>query len=327
MMIQAGHLLAAIVWWMACTASWAQPVSDTPYPTKPIRLLVASSPGGPNDIIARLIASPWSDLLGRPMVVDNRAGAAGVIATEIAARAVPDGYTLLVGFPGPLIINPLLSEQPPYDAERDFAPIALAVSAPFVLLVNPNVAARSMKELVALARARPGKLNYASGGTGQASHMAMELFRVVAGMDMVHVPYKGAGPAMTALLAAEADMLFAAIPAAIAQVRAQKLRAIAVGGTRRSPLMPDVPTIAESGYSFEAASWYGILAPRKTPEAIVTKLNSTLVAVLKSPAMQSRLNDIAFEVRGNTPREFESFIRAEKSVWAKVIAAAGMKSR
>lgn len=308
-------------------ASWAQPATEAQFPTKPIRLLVASSPGGPNDIIARLIASPWGDLLGRPIVVDNRAGAAGVIATEISARAAPDGYTLLVGFPGPLIINPLLSEQPPYDTERDFAPISLVASAPFVLLINPNVPARTIKELVALARSRPGKLNYASGGTGQASHMAMELFRVVASLDMAHIAYKGAGPAMTAVLAAEADTVFAAIPAAIAQVKAQKLRAIAVGGSKRSPLMPDVPTIVESGYAFDAASWYGILAPRRTPEAIITKLNSTLVTVLKSPAMQTRLTEIAFEVRANTPKEFENFIRTEKGLWAKVVVAAGMKGK
>src|SRR6185503_4470584 len=199
--------------WMVLGCVTPAPVSaaEPQYPNRPIRLIVASTPGGPNDIVARMAATPWGDALGKPIVVDNRAGATGMIGTEMGARAAPDGYTLLVGFPGPLIIAPLMSEKAPYDALKDFAPISLAVSAPFVLIVSPSLPAKSMKELVALAKAQPGKINYASGGAGQSSHMAMELFKLVAGMDLVHVPYKGAGPGMTALIAGEVGAMFAAI--------------------------------------------------------------------------------------------------------------------
>jgi tripartite-type tricarboxylate transporter receptor subunit TctC len=297
------------------------------YPVKPIRLIVASAPGGPNDIVARIVVVPWGELLGRPIVVDNRAGAAGMIATEIGARAAPDGYTLLLGFPGPLIIGPLLSDAPAYDALKDFAPVSLAVSAPFVLLVNPNVPATSMKELVTLAKARPGKLNYASGGTGITSHMAMELFKLVADIDMVHVPYKGAGPGMTALLGAEVAALFAAIPAALPHLKSGRLRALAVGGAARSPLLPDVLTITESGFQFDAASWYGVLAPKHTPRDVVARLHATLIRTLNAPAMQGRLRDIAFEVIASSPDEFSRYLREENAMWSKVIAATGMKAK
>jgi len=304
--------------------SWA---SEPPYPNKPIRLIVATSPGGPNDLIARIVASPWGDALGRVIVVDNRAGAAGMIGTEMAARAAPDGYTLLLGFPGPLIIGPLLSDAPSYHALKDFAPVSLAVSAPFVLLVNPNVPARSMKELVALARARPGKLNYASGGRGISSHMVMELFKLVAAIDMVHVPYKGAGPGMTALLAAEVDAMFAAIPAALPHLKSDRLRALAVGGAQRSALLSGIPTITESGFQFDASSWYGVLAPPKTPPAIVTRLHATLTQTLKAQAMRTQLTEIAFEVNASSPEAFTSHLRAEIATWSKVIAASGLRSK
>lgn len=308
----------------AAQRSWA---ADQPYPIKPIRLIVASSPGGPNDLIARIVSVPWGDALGRAIVVDNRAGAAGMIGSEMAARAAPDGYTLLLGFPGPLIIGPLLSDAPGYDTLRDFAPVSLAVSAPFVLLVNPNVPARSMKELVALARARPGKLNYASGGRGISSHMVMEQFKLVAAIDLVHVPYKGAGPGMTALLAAEADAMFAAIPAALPHLKSERLRALAVGGGQRSSLLPGIPTITESGFQFDASSWYGVLAPTGTPPAIVARLHATLARTLKTQAMRTQLTDIAFEINASSPEAFASHLRAEITTWSKVIAAAGLRSK
>jgi len=298
-----------------------------PYPARPIRLIVASAPGGPNDIIARLAAPAWGEALGGSIVVDNRAGAAGMIATEMAARATPDGYTLLVGFPGPLIIGPLLADKPPYDALKDFAPIALAVSAPFVLLVTPTVPARSMKELVALAKARPGRLNYGSGGAGQSSHMAMELFKLVAAIDLVHVPYKGAAPGLTALLGGEIDAMFAAIPAALPHLKSGRLRALAVGGAERSALLPETPTIKESGFPFDAASWYGILAPKHTPARIVARLNDTLVRTLTAPPMRARLTEIAFDVNASTAQAFADHLRAETVTWSKVIAAAGMRGK
>ena len=318
----AGALLLVVAHALAVAAA------DSPaYPAKPIRLIVASSPGGPNDIIARVVALPWGEALGRPIVVDNRAGAAGMIGTELGARAAPDGYTLLLGFPGPLIIGPLLSEASNIDAVKDFAPVSLAVSAPFVLLVNPQVPAASMQELVALAKARPGKLNFASGGTGISSHMAMELFKLVAGISMVHVPYKGAGPGMAALLGGEVDAIFAAIPAALPHLKSNRLRALAVGGMRRSPLMSEVPTVRESGFQFDVSSWYGVLAPKSTPRGIVARLHATLAQTLNAPAMHRRLDEIAFEIIASSPAEFASHLRAEAATWGKVITAAGLKTK
>jgi tripartite-type tricarboxylate transporter receptor subunit TctC len=322
-----------VEFWMVCgfvaglAPSSIISAAELQYPTRPIRLIVAAAPGGPNDLVARMAATPWGDALGRPIVVDNRAGATGMIGTEIAARAAPDGYTLLMGFPGPLIIAPMLSDKPPYDALKDFAPIALAVSSPFVLLVTPSLPARTMKEFVALAKTQPGKINYASGGAGQSSHMAMELFKLVAGMDVTHVPYKGAGPGMTAMVAGEVGAMFAAIPAAAPHIKANRLRALAVGGAQRSPLLPETPTISESGFQFDAASWYGMLAPGNTPRAIVAKLNETLVQTLTAPTMRARLTEIAFEVNASSPDAFAAHLRQEITTWSKVVAAVGRASR
>ena len=312
---------------MLAFSTGAAGAAESAYPTKPVRLIVASSPGGPNDLLARIVAVPWGEALGRTIVVDNRSGAAGMIATEIAARAVPDGYTLLVGFPGPLIIGPGMSVTPPYDALKDFTAISLMASGPFVLLANPAVPAKTMQELVALAKSQPGKLNYGSGGAGQSSHMAMELFKLVAGIDMVHVPYKGAGPGMTALIGGEVAVMFASIGSAIPHVKSGKLSAISVGGARRQAALPNVPTIKESGFPFDAASWYGIVAPRNLAQPIVSRLHSTLTAALNAPAMQSRLSDLGFEVNASTPAEFTEHLRNETAVWGKVIAATGMRNK
>lgn len=324
----AGHLPCAIG---ACCGLFAlgetASAAEQPYPHKPIRLIVASSPGGPNDLVARMVAVPWGELLGRPIVIDNRAGAAGIIGTELVARAAPDGYTLLVGFPGPLIIAPLLNASAPYDTLKDFAPVSLAVSAPFVLLVHPGVPAKSVQELVALARARPGKINYASGGTGIGSHLAMELLNHITATRMVHVPYKGAGPGLTALMAAEVDAMFIALGSVLSHIKTEKVRALAVGGEKRFPLLPQLPTVSESGYRFNASSWYGILAPRNTPRAIVGRLHATLTQTLETPPMKARLTDMAFEVIGSTSDEFTQLIREEVATWRKVINAAGLKGQ
>jgi len=300
--------------------------ADAAYPTKPIRLIVASSPGGPNDLVARAIGPPWSDRLGRPIVIDNRAGAAGAIGTEIVARAAPDGHTLLLGFQGPLAIAPNLVGTP-YDSLRDFAPVSLVVSAPFLLLAHPRVPAHSLKELIALAKFRPGKLNYASGGTGIGSHLSMELLLHVAGARMTHVPYKGAGPGLAALIAGEVDAMFASVSAAIAHVRAERLRALAVGGNKRSALLPDLPTVRESGFPVSAASWYGVLAPRGTPQLIISRLHRTLVEVVNAPATKSRLSDLAFEVSTSTPQELAQLIRDEMATWNKLITDLGLKGK
>ena len=245
----------------------------------------------------------------------------------MVAKALPDGYTLLLGFSGPLVIVPQIAVNTPYDSAKDFAPISLAASAPYVLLVHPGVAARSVKELVALAKAQPGKLNFASGGTGVGIHMAGELFNLAAGVKITHVPYKGAGPGMTALMAGEVDMMFNGLSAALPQVKAGRLRALALGGDKRSALMSDLPTIAESGYQFNTAGWYGPLAPRGTPRAIVMKLHDTLLQTLKMPQVRDRLTEIAVEVNGSSSEEFAELIRRELATWGKVVEAAGLKGK
>jgi tripartite-type tricarboxylate transporter receptor subunit TctC len=314
--------LAALA--LLAAASFSAGAAEPGYPTKPIRFIVSSAPGGPNDAVARVLEQPWGESLGRPLVIDNRAGAAGIIATEIAARAPPDGYTVLLGFQGPLAIAPHLGSVP-YDSMKDLAPVSLVVTSPFVLLVNPRSPAATVQEWIKLAQSRPGKLNFASGGRGTGSHLSMELLGSVAGARMVHVPYKGAGPAITALLAGEVDVMFAAISAALGHLKADRLRGIAVGGDRRSPLLPALPTLIESGYPVGAASWYAVLVPRATPKPIVTKLNATLTGVLQQGAIRARLVDMAFDVKASTPDELTALLRAELETWRKVVADLGLK--
>jgi tripartite-type tricarboxylate transporter receptor subunit TctC len=303
------------------------PAAAQPYPNKPIRVIAPSSAGGPVDVIARILAPAWSEALGQPMVIDNRAGAAGQIGTEMAAKALPDGYTVLLGFSGPLVIVPQINVSTPYDTLKDFAPVSLVAAAPYVLLVHPNVAAKTVKELVALAKAQPGKLNFASGGTGVGIHMAGELFNLTTGVKITHVPYKGAGPGMTALLASEVDMMFNGLSAALPQVKAGRLRALALGGEKRSALMPELPTIAESGYQFNTSGWYGPMVAKDTPRAIIMKLNSTLLQALKQPQVRDRLNDIAVEAIGSTPEEYTALLRRELATWGRVVEATGLKGK
>ena len=303
------------------------PAAAQQYPNKPIRVIAPSSAGGPVDVIARILAPAWSEALGQPMVIDNRAGAAGQIGTEMAAKALPDGYTVLLGFSGPLVIVPQINVSTPYDTLKDFAPVSLVAAAPYVLLVHPNVAAKTVKELVALAKAQPGKLNFASGGTGVGIHMAGELFNLTTGVKITHVPYKGAGPGMTALLASEVDMMFNGLSAALPQVKAGRLRALALGGEKRSALMPELPTIAESGYQFNTSGWYGPMVAKDTPRAIIMKLNSTLLQALKQPQVRDRLNDIAVEAIGSTPEEYTALLRRELATWGRVVEATGLKGK
>ena len=303
------------------------PAAAQPYPNKPIRVIAPSSAGGPVDVIARILAPAWSEALGQPMVIDNRAGAAGQIGTEMVAKALPDGYTVLLGFSGPLVIVPQINVSTPYDTLKDFAPVSLVAAAPYVLLVHPNVAAKTVKELVALAKAQPGKLNFASGGTGVGIHMAGELFNLTTGVKITHVPYKGAGPGMTALLAGEVDMMFNGLSAALPQVKGGRLRALALGGEKRSALMPELPTIAESGYQFNTSGWYGPMVAKDTPRAIIMKLNSTLLQALKQPQVRDRLNDIAVEAIGSTPEEYTALLRRELATWGRVVEATGLKGK
>ena len=295
------------------------------YPNRPIRMIAPSSAGGPVDVIARALSVSLGDMLGQQIVVDNRAGAAGLIGAEIVAKSAPDGYTLLMGFSGPLAIVPHLVKSVPYDTNRDFTPITLAASAPYVLLVHPSLPVKSVKELIDFAKSQPGKLNFASGGTGVGIHMAGELFNVAAGVKITHVPYKGAGPGMTALLAGEVNMMFNGLSAALPQVKAGRLRALAVGGDKRSALLPDLPTVAESGLQFNTSGWYGVLGPAGLPRALVTRLRNDTLRALAAPETKERLSALAVETIGSTPEEFAALLKQEYAQWGKVVKAAGIK--
>jgi tripartite-type tricarboxylate transporter receptor subunit TctC len=312
----------------AALVSMAQAqVPSSPFPNRPIRLIAPSSAGGPVDVIARIVAQGLAEQMGQQIVIDNRAGAAGLIGAELVAKSAPDGYTLLFGFSGPLAIVPNLNDATPYDTLKDFAPVTLAASAPYVLLVHPGMPVKSVKELVALARSQPGKLNYASGGTGTGIHMAGELFNLAAGVQIQHLPYKGAAPAQTALMAGEASMMFNGLSPALPFVKSGKLRALAVGGVKRTPLLPEVPTVAESGFDFHTTGWYGIVAPRGTPRPIVNKVRGDTVRALAAPEVKDKLTALAVEGIGSTPEEFAALLREEMQKWAKVIKAAGLKAK
>ncbi|MBI3044487.1 MAG: tripartite tricarboxylate transporter substrate binding protein [Betaproteobacteria bacterium] len=297
------------------------------YPVKPVRMIVPGAPGGLTDLGARILSPRLAELLGQPVVVDSRSGAAGLIACDLVAKAAPDGYTLLFGFSGPLVIVPHLNESTPYDTLKDFAPVALVATAPYVLVVNPKVPAKLVKELIALARSRPGKLNFASGGVGTGIHMAAELLNLSAGTQIVHVTYKSALPALTAILAGEVDMMFIGLTQALPHIKAGRLRALAVGSAKRSPAFPELPTVSESGFQFSASGWYGVLAPRNTPRPLVTKLHETLATVVGTAEVRDRMTANALEVEHATPEQFGAFLRNEMATWAGVVKAAGLKRK
>lgn len=301
--------------------------SAAPYPNRPIRMIAPSGAGGPVDVICRAVSQGLGEVLGQQLVVENRVGAAGLIGTETVVKSAPDGYTLLFGFSGPLAIVPNLNPNTPYDPQRDLVAISQVAAAPYVLLVHPSVPAKSVKQLVTLAKSRPGKMNFGSGGTGVGIHMAGELFKVAAGVNIVHVPYKGAAPAMTALMAGEVDMMFNGMSPAIPHIKSGRVRALAVGGAKRSSLLPELPTVKEAGFEFNTEGWYGILAPRGTPPAIITRLHEATVRALAGPELKGILARMAVETVGSSPADFARQIRDENAVWAKVIKAAGIKAQ
>jgi tripartite-type tricarboxylate transporter receptor subunit TctC len=301
--------------------------SAAPYPNKPIRMIAPSGAGGPVDVICRAVSQGLGEVLGQQLVVENRVGAAGLIGTETVVKSAPDGYTLLFGFSGPLAIVPNLNPNTPYDPQRDLVAISQVAAAPYVLLVHPSVPAKSVKQLVTLAKSRPGKMNFGSGGTGVGIHMAGELFKVAAGVNIVHVPYKGAAPAMTALMAGEVDMMFNGMSPAIPHIKSGRVRALAVGGAKRSSLLPELPTVKEAGFEFNTEGWYGILAPRGTPPAIITRLHEATVRALAGPELKGILAKMAVETVGSLPADFARQIRDESALWAKVIKAAGIKAQ
>jgi len=296
------------------------PSASADYPTKPIRLIVPFAPGGGNDTIARTIAQKIAAGLGQPVVVDNRAGAGGVLGAELAARAAPDGYTLFLGGVGSHAINPNLHKSLPYDPIRDFAPVALIASAPLVIVVHPSLPASSVRELIALARDKPGALNYASNGNGSSSHLAAAMFEAMTGTRMVHVPYKGLAPALTDLLSGQVQLMFSSVVAILPHVQAGKLRVLAVTSRRRLALVQDVPTVAESGLpGYESSSWYGILAPAGTPRDIVDRLNAQIVRAVHEPDVSKTLDNDGAEPIGSSPEEFAAFVRSELERVGKVI--------
>ena len=295
------------------------------YPNRTIRMVVGFTPGGGTDIMARLIASTLPDVLGQPVVVENRPGAATNIANEMVARSAPDGYTLLV-CTSVVAINMALYKKLPYDTVRDFAPVSLFAESPNVVVVSNKVAARTLQELVALARAQPGVLNYSSAGSGTSQHMSGELLKLRTGTDIVHVPFKGTAPSLTAVMGGDVDISFANIPAIIQHVKAGRLRPLALSGDRRSELMPEVPTVAEAGVPGGTVGvWYGVLAPAATPREIVDTLARAIMKIAHSPEMKQRLAEQGAEAVGSTPEAFGKLLREEVVRWTEVVGAAGIK--
>lgn len=305
----------------ACTAAYAQ------YPNKPIRLVVPYPPGGPTDFVGRAVAAKLTELLAQQVVVDNRPGAGTVIGSEMIARAAPDGYNLLFGTGGGTFLAPLILPKVSYDPQKDFAPVAMLVMSPQVLVVHPSVGANSVKELIAIAKAKPGQLNFSSVGTGTSPHLGGELFKSLAGVDIVHVPYKGTAPGMTDLIAGRVQLAFSSIPTVLTHVQAGRLRMLGTGGTKRSPALPDIPPIADTLPGFELVTWYAVFAPAGTPAAIVNRLNSEIAKVLKDADIQKRFGDQGLEPVAMTPQELRRYTESEVSRWTRLIKAANIKAQ
>jgi len=298
-----------------------------PYPSKPIRLIVPFTPGGSTDILARAIGQKLAEALAQQVIIENRPGAGGAIGAEAAARAAPDGYTLLMGHIGTLAVNPSLYPKLGYDPVKSFAPVALVAKVTNVLVVNPAVPAQTVQELVKLAHAEPGRLRYGSGGNGSAAHLATEYFKLRTRTDIVHVPYKGTGPAVTDLLGGQIELMMTGAPAVMSHVKAGKMRALAISSAQRIESLPELPTIAEAGVpGFEAIQWYGVVAPAGTPEAVIARLNAEINRALATPELKARLVAEGAEAAPTTPQAFGAFIAAEIERWRPVIQKAGLKA-
>jgi tripartite-type tricarboxylate transporter receptor subunit TctC len=297
------------------------------YPSKPIRLIVPWPPTGTVDILGRTLGQKLSDNMGQSVVVDNRAGANGIIGSEAAAKAMPDGYTLLVDNITGHAINATLQGKMPFDSMRDFAHVSLLASVPDGIVSLPSLPAKNIQELIALAKARPGQLTYASFGIGSSAHLAGELFKIMAGVDMLHIPYKGGQPAIADLLAGQVSIYIPVLPSVVQLSKAERLRLLAVTGARRSSAMPNVPTVAESGLpGFEASNWFGLMAPSGTPPEIVGRLNAETAKALLAPDVRERLASLGFEIQSSTPQEFYALLKSETEKWAKVVKASGARA-
>jgi tripartite-type tricarboxylate transporter receptor subunit TctC len=295
------------------------------YPSKAIRLIVPSSPGGGADVLARSLGPRLAEIFGKPVVIENRSGAGGIIGYQMAAQAPADGYTLLI-VAGGYTLNPSLYAKLPYDTMKDFERVSQIACAPNLLVINPSIPVNSVQEMIAFARAKPKFLNYASSGVGTTSYLSAEIFKAMTGVDMVHVPYKGAGDSTAATIAGQVHLIFSTPNALVPQVKAGRLRALGVTSARRLPLIPDVPSIAEAGLpGYEVNNCYGILAPAKTADAIVRKLNAELVRILRQPDARAHLENLGFEVLGTTPEQFTAFARSDMAKWARELKAAGIE--
>jgi tripartite-type tricarboxylate transporter receptor subunit TctC len=303
--------------------------ADAPaaFPSKPVRLIVPFPPGGSTDILARAVGQKLSESWGQPVVIDNRPGAGGIIGMELGAKSAPDGYTLVMGHVGTLAANPALYKSLPYDPLRDFAPITLIAMVPNVLVVGPAVSSRTVAELVALAKSKPGALDYGSGGNGSAAHLATEYFKLKAGLDLQHIPYKGTAPALADLLGGQIALMITGLPPVLPHVKSGKLRILGVASARRLKQFPENPTIAESGVpDYEATQWYGILAPAQTPKDVVARMNRDIVKTLKEPTVTEKLASEGADPVGNSPEQFASFIKSEIDLWGRVIRATGARA-
>ena len=325
MLSMASGAAAACLFAASLSAFAQKPAAQDAYPSKAVRLIVPFAPGGGTDIIARLVAQDLGQAWGHSVVVDNRGGSGGIVGTELASRAAPDGYTMMLCSLA-FSYAPALYRKLPYDTEKDFAPISLVATQPFVYVVLPSLAAASMKDLIALAKTKPGELRYGSGGSGGSSHLGTELLRVMTGIDLVHVPYKGTGPALTAMLSGEIHVQLIGISSVVPHMKSGRMRALAVSGARRSAAAPDLPTVAESGvpgYDFDV--WYGMLFPGATPQTIVSKASVELNRVLKSPGLGQRFAAVGLEPAATSPEEFANMIHSEIVKWRKVVESAKIR--
>ena len=314
----------ALVGGFAVLAALAAPVQAADYPSRPVMLVVAFPPGGPSDVLARIVGKKMEQLLGQPVIIENKPGAGGNIAAEYVARATPDGYTLLMGNNSILATNESLYKKLAYSPEKDFLPITLIGTQANILVVNPKVPVHSLNELIDLCKAQPGKINFASSGYGAAAHLAGELFKAEAQVDIVHVPYKGAAPALQDVIAGHDQIMFATAASVIGHIKAGQVRALAVTTLKRTAILPDLPTMDEAGLKgFEASTWHGLVAPAATPAAIVAKLHNTAVEALHDAGVQASLQRLGVDIVGDTPEEFKAYIAKEVPKWAEVVKASG----
>jgi tripartite-type tricarboxylate transporter receptor subunit TctC len=322
-MISRSTVIAAV---LCCIVAQGSGAAEPAYPSRPLRFIVPVPPGGGSDFFARTIGMKLSEAVGQPVIIDNRSGASGNLGTELAAKSAPDGYTIIIVTVGLATLDALFKKLP-FDPIRDFAPITLIAAVPHLLVVNPKVPAKSVKELIALAKASPGKLNYASAGVGTPFHLAPELFKVQTGTNIVHIPYKGGGPAITDVIGGQVDLAFGNLLAVLPHAKAGTLRALGVTTAKRSPAAPDIPTIAEAGVpGYDFAAWFGILTAAGTPRPIVAKLNSEIVRILESAETKERLTNSGAEVTTSTPDAFAGFLKSETVKWTKVLKEAGIKA-